>query len=61
MGTTEFYINTYLTEIHMLPTTPPTIQSNTIGFAMNSDLKIIVPAGCGEAYKAATNWAKYAD
>lgn len=51
-------------ELHFASTTPPTIQTNTFGssdYAFNSTCKIIVPAGCGEAYKAATNWAKYAD
>ena len=51
-------------ELHFASTTPPTIQANTFGssdYAFNSTCKIIVPAGCGEAYKAATNWAKYAD
>ena len=51
-------------ELHFASTTPPTIEANTFGnsnYAFNSTCKIIVPAGCGEAYKAATNWAKYAD
>ena len=51
-------------ELHFASTTPPTIQANTFGssdYAFNSTCKIIVPAGCGEAYKAATNWAKYAN
>lgn len=51
-------------ELHFASTTPPTIQANTFGssdYAYNSTCKLIVPAGCGEAYKAATNWAKYAD
>ena len=45
--------------ITMLPTTPPTLGESAIYFACLN--KIIVPAGCGEAYKAATNWAAYAD
>ncbi len=51
-------------ELHFASTTPPTIQADTFGYsdyAYNSTCKIIVPAGCGEAYKAATNWAKYAN
>lgn len=51
-------------ELHFASTTPPTIQANTFGssnYAFNSTCKIIVPVGCGEAYKAATNWAKYAN
>ena len=40
-------------------TTPPTISSGTFDAAKLA--KIIVPAGCGDAYKAATNWAAFAD
>ena len=40
-------------------TTPPTISSNT--FDKTTLAKIIVPAGCGDTYKAATNWAAFAD
>lgn len=42
----------------MKPTTPPTIQSNTIGANV---AKILVPASSLEAYKTATNWAAHAD
>lgn len=45
--------------ITMLPTTPPTIQSNT--FTASTLQKIIVPAGTGATYKAATNWSNFAD
>lgn len=45
--------------ITMLPTTPPTIQSNT--FTASKLQKIIVPAGTGATYKAATNWSNFAD
>ena len=45
--------------ITMLPTTPPTIQSNT--FNASKLQKIIVPAGTGATYKAATNWSNFAD
>lgn len=45
--------------ITMLPTTPPTIGSDT--FTADNLNQIIVPAGCGDAYKAATNWAAFAD
>ena len=40
--------------VRMLPTTPPTIQSTTIGSTVE---KIIVPKGCLEAYQTATNWS----
>lgn len=45
--------------ITMLPTTPPTISSNT--FRSTKLNKIIVPVGTGAAYKAATNWSAFAD
>lgn len=40
----------------LLPEVPPTIQSNTFNYVK----QIIVPKGCGDAYKTATNWSKYA-
>ena len=44
-----------------LGTTPPSIKTNTF-FNIATDFeKIIVPKGCGEAYKTATNWANFAD
>ena len=45
--------------ITMKPTTPPTIASNT--FDASKLNKIIVPVGCGDAYKNATNWSNFAD
>ena len=42
----------------MKPTTPPTIQSNTIGANVT---KIIVPAASYNAYITATNWAAHAE
>lgn len=44
--------------ITFLSTTPPTIQYNTIG---NNVEKIIVPKGCGDVYKSATNFSAKAD
>ena len=56
-----------LKKVIMKPVTPPTIAL-TVGdimqssFNYNGSLKeIIVPAGCAEAYKNATNWSYYAD
>ena len=49
----------YAVTITMLPTTPPTIQSSTFSAARLN--QIIVPAGTGDTYKAATNWANFAD
>lgn len=48
-----------LDTITMLPTTPPTIEVGTFE-NISSTAKIIVPAGCGDTYKSATNWANYA-
>ena len=49
-----------LSRVVMRPTTPPTIAEGT--FPTGGSLKeIIVPAGCGEAYKSATNWSTFAD
>jgi hypothetical protein len=45
--------------ITFLRTTPPSISSDT--FDASALEKIIVPKGCGDAYKSATNWAKFAD
>ena len=46
-------------KVTMLSTTPPTIASST--FDSNFSGTITVPAGTGDAYKAATNWSQYAD
>ena len=48
-----------LKSVTMLSTTPPTISSLT--FPSNFSGTITVPAGTGDAYKAATNWSVYAD
>lgn len=45
--------------ITFLGETPPTIESDTFNASYLN--KIIVPAGCGETYKAATNWSTFAD
>lgn len=47
------------TTFTFLGTTPPTIQAAT--FYTDYLKKIIVPKGCGDAYKTATNWANFAD
>lgn len=41
-----------------LGTTPPTIAAST--FTASNINKIIVPKGCGQAYKTATNWTTLA-
>ena len=45
--------------ITMKPITPPTITTST--FISSNLNKIIVPVGCGDTYKSATNWSKFAD
>lgn len=54
-----FYYCGGLERVIMKPTTPPSLQ---VSCFQNTSLKeIIVPQGCAEAYKAATNWSAYAD
>ena len=63
----EIFYHCYsIKKVVMLGTTPPSIEY--VAFDTNSAEdppyvveKIVVPDGCAEAYKAATNWAKYAD
>ncbi len=45
--------------ITFLSKKPPTLDSTA--FKVDWLNKIIVPVGCGEAYKSATNWSLYAD
>lgn len=47
-------------EYHFKSTTPPSLSSAT-NLTVPEDCIIYVPQGCAEAYKAATNWATYAD
>jgi hypothetical protein len=60
---TFFVENTYsaLRSVVMQPGVPPTLATSTV-FQLDGSLKeIIVPAGCAEAYKSATNWSTFAD
>lgn len=50
----------YLAEYYFAAKTPPTIGASTL-FNYRSDYAIYVPAESVEAYKAATNWSRYAD
>lgn len=70
LGAEAFYnrnVEVTVEKLVMKSTTPVAIQIafgwNAGGtFPSNGTLKeIIVPAGCGEAYKSATNWSYYAD
>lgn len=50
-----------LYEVHMLSSTPPTLNSNAFGGKDAGNFTIYVPAGSLAAYQAATNWTVYAD
>jgi hypothetical protein len=52
---------TELTSITVLATTPPTLYAASAMGDENVTCPIIVPKGCGEAYKAATYWSALAD
>ena len=58
-NTLKIGTNTNKATFIFLPTTPPYIS--TAIFSVIKIDKIIVPAGCGEAYRTATNWANVAD
>lgn len=45
--------------IRIHASTPPTIAADTL--QADRLLRIVVPDGCGAAYKGATNWSVYAD
>lgn len=49
-----------LLEIHVLPTTPPTLGA-TVFVSLPNNYVIYVPVGYGETYKSATGWSDYAD
>ena len=64
LGRYTFKNCTYLKEVHLLPTTPPTIYGNS-GTSYDPfknthpDLVLYVPQGYLSAYQSATNWASY--
>lgn len=64
VGETIFEECTNLTKIYMLGTVPPT-QINQDDYCaldgLKTDYKVIVPTGCGEVYKSAVNWKKFAE
>lgn len=60
IGNNAFSGCSTLTEIHVLPTTPPTLGTNVFGSIFSSYV-IYVPVGYGETYKAAAGWSAYAD
>lgn len=60
IGADAFNVGTETNKVSitMLATTPPAIEANA--FKSTTLNKIVVPKGCGNAYKAATNWSAYA-
>jgi hypothetical protein len=59
LDTQAFYYSKSLAKVSVLATTPPTLGSNVFGSTALA--QIIVPVGCAEAYKSATNWSAFAD
>lgn len=47
-----------LTSVTILATAPPTLGTDVF---KESPVSIVVPKGCGDIYKAATNWSEWAD
>ena len=58
IGSNVFQYADYIRTIILKRTTPPTILASTWTDKITS---FIVPKGCGDAYKSATNWSAYAD
>lgn len=50
-----------ISEYHVLPTTPPALENANAFGSMANDCIIYVPSESLNAYKAATNWATYAN
>ena len=59
IGAQCFYGCRRLLEIHVLPTTPPTLDGSSFD-GIPSDCIIYVPSASLEAYQTATNWSTYA-
>lgn len=49
-----------ISELRLMPTTPPTISSSCLSFLRSNGI-IYVPAESLEAYKTASNWSAYAN
>jgi len=60
IGGGAFYDNQALTTVTINASTPPTLGTGVFEYCTALE-KIIVPTGCADAYKAATNWSEYAD
>lgn len=62
----DAYNSVYVNRVTVLATTPPGYGDATYSSIFgngngSSEFSIIVPKGCGEAYKAANGWSEYAD
>lgn len=58
IGTNSFFNCSGLTSVTVNATTPPTVGS--LAFDSTNECPIYVPAASVDAYKAATNWSRYA-
>ena len=62
-GSGDIFYYTYVKTAIMLSKTPPTIGDDAFGergaISTSEYMTIIVPKGCGEAYKAAEGWSAY--
>ena len=54
-----FYDCQNLKEIHMKPTTPPSLGGTNVFYNTPSDMVIYVPQGSLSAYQQETNWSSY--
>lgn len=64
IGTYGLKASTSLREIHMLPSTPPTLGSYVLPYTLTTDFVIYVPYSADhsilEAYQTASGWSTYA-
>ena len=60
IGNSAFRACYFLKEVHLQPTTPPTLSNANAFSNTPSDMVIYVPQGTLEAYQQATNWTTYA-
>lgn len=60
IGNNAFGSCPLLYEVHMKPTTPPTLGGTNAFANGNANRIIYVPKGCLSAYQTATNWSTYA-
>lgn len=58
---TAFVVCKSLTDVYMLPITPPILERDDVFTNTKTTPTIHVPIGSGDAYKSATNWSSYAD